>query len=392
METAYKPEVCDLCRSTKYSVLLELKTESALRSDRRIVNCNLEKYVCDKCGLVRNGQSFSSQSLEDYYSDEYRLSEQTDEYFFHTPQGPISRSSLFCDWMFSLSGTPVWQKASRCLEVGAGSGLLLKEVSQRIPNATCEGVELNWDAVDLARQRGIFVHQAAPADLAAEQYDVVYSIAVLEHVPSPTKFLRELRRLLKPGGQLFLCQPTQDVPSYDLFFIDHLHHFAKKHLRRYARKTGFHEQGVWVGHPWMPNFSLHLWQAVESDAEFRWEGLPAHTKCVAASRAIVSDMTHLDRLMARLTKRRRRVAVFGLNEVYSLACAYSNLGNLPVVCGLDDDPDKPEYTALDFPVLKPEDCLALRVQDVLLTMNKVYYDYARQRLEKLGLETHPVLS
>jgi len=27
-----------------------------------------------------------------------------------------------------------------------------------------------------------------------------------------------------------------------------------------------------------------------------------------------------------------------------------------------------------------------------LTMNKVYYDYARQRLEKLGLETHPVLS
>jgi hypothetical protein len=78
--------------------------------------------------------------------------------------------------------------------------------------------------------------------------------------------------------------------------------------------------------------------------------------------------------------------------VYSLACAYSNLGNLRVVCGLDDDPDKPEYTALNFPVLKPEDCLALRVQDVLLTMNKVYYDYARQRLEKLGLETHPVLS
>jgi SAM-dependent methyltransferase len=86
-----------------------------------------------------------------------------------------------------------------------------------MPNATCEGVELNRDAVDLARQRGIFVHQGAPADLAAEQYDVVYSIAVLEHVPSPTKFLRELRRLLKPGGHLFLYQPTQDVPSYDLF-------------------------------------------------------------------------------------------------------------------------------------------------------------------------------
>jgi hypothetical protein len=119
METAYKPEVCDLCHSKKCSVLLELKNERAMRSDRRIVNCNLEKYVCDNCGLVRGGRSSSNQRLEDYYSDEYRLSEETDEYFFHTPQSPISRSSLFCDWMFSSSGTPIWQKARRCLEVGA---------------------------------------------------------------------------------------------------------------------------------------------------------------------------------------------------------------------------------------------------------------------------------
>ena len=96
-------------------------------------------------------------------------------------------------------------------------------------------------------------------------------------------------------------------------------------------------------------------------------------------------------LMSRLTKQQRRVALFGLNEVYWLACAYSDLGDFPVLCGLDDNPDKPEYAALDFPVLKPEDCPALRVQDVLLTMNKVYYDHVRQRLEKLGLETHSVL-
>ena len=392
MESAYIPEVCDLCRSKKYSVLLDLKTRRAMRSDRRVVNSNLQKYACDNCGLVRSGQGFGNQSLEDYYSDEYRLSEQTDEYFFHTLEGPISRSSLFCDWMISSSAVPAWQKARRCLEVGAGSGLLLKELARRFPKAACEGLELNRDAVDRARQKGIVVHQGEPADLASEQYDIVYSIAVLEHVPSPTKFLKDLRRLLKPGGHLFLCQPTQDLPSYDLFFIDHLHHFGTEHLRRYARKTGFQEQGVWVGHRWMPNFSLHLWQAVELHAEFVWEGPPADTKCVPVSRSIVSDMEHLNALMASLTKRQRRVALFGLNEVYSLAYAYSELADFPVVCGLDDDPNKPEYAALNFPVLKPEDCLALRVQDVVLTMNKVYYEYARKRLEKLGLETHPVLS
>jgi hypothetical protein len=40
----------------------------------------------------------------------------------------------------------------------------------------------------------------------------------------------------------------------------------------------------------------------------------------------------------------------------------------------------------------PEDCLSLGVQDVLLTMNKVFYEYAQERLERLGLKAHPVLS
>jgi hypothetical protein len=142
----------------------------------------------------------------------------------------------------------------------------------------------------------------------------------------------------------------------------------------------------------MPNFSLHLWQAVELGAEFVLEGPLAHTKCAAVSRSIVSDMEHLNALMASLTKRQQRVALFGLGEVYSLAYAYSDLSDFPVVCGLDDNPNKAEYAALNFPVLKPEDRLGLRVQDVVLTMNKVYYEYAQKRLEKLGLETHPVLS
>jgi hypothetical protein len=45
MEMPYKSEVCDLCRSKRYSVLIRLKTERAVRSDCRIVNCNVEK-IC----------------------------------------------------------------------------------------------------------------------------------------------------------------------------------------------------------------------------------------------------------------------------------------------------------------------------------------------------------
>jgi hypothetical protein len=109
METAYKPEVCDLCHSKKCSVLLELKNERAMRSDRRIVNCNLEKYVCDNCGLVRGGRSSSNQRLEDYYSDEYRLSEQTDEYLSSGKRTPLSQGATI---MAPLRGPTTFQPKS----------------------------------------------------------------------------------------------------------------------------------------------------------------------------------------------------------------------------------------------------------------------------------------
>jgi hypothetical protein len=63
-----------------------------------------------------------------------------------------------------------------------------------------------------------------------------------------------------------------------------------------------------------------------------------------------------------------------------------------VVCGLEDNPEKAEYATLPFPVIRPEQCLALNVQDVILTMNKVYYDQIQQRLTPLGVSIHPVLS
>jgi 2-polyprenyl-3-methyl-5-hydroxy-6-metoxy-1,4-benzoquinol methylase len=363
-----------------------------MRSDRKVIDCDLEKYVCQHCGLV-HGRGFSnSHKLEGFYSDEYVVSEQFSEYFFYTPDGQCSRSSLFCEWVLSAMGEHRWNQASRCLEVGAGSGLLLQEFRRRFPEKSFEGIELNKAAVARAQEQGLPVHRGEPRNLDAERYDIIYSVAVLEHVASPTEFIRALRRSLRAKGLVFLCQPTQDVPSYDLFFSDHLYHFGTEHLRAYARKTGFRELGLVVGHQWMPNYSLHLWTASEPANGFTWRGSPGFTTCEETARDVLADMARLDKLLAQLSKHHRRVAVFGLNEVYWLASAYSDLGDFPVVCGLEDNPEKAEYATLPFPVIRPEQCLALNVQDVILTMNKVYYDQIQQRLTPLGVSIHPVLS
>jgi SAM-dependent methyltransferase len=300
---------------------------------------------------------------------------------------------MIAEWLVSAAGDEPWQDARHCLEVGAGAGHLLEQMARRHPQVSFEGLEPGEEAASLARRKGLAVRRGGIEAPSSRTEDVIYSVAVIEHVPSPTSFLRSVRERLRSGGWLLLCQPTQDVSSYDVLFVDHLHHFGTAHLAAYARKCGFEERHVVVGHPWMPNFSFHAWRATETPAPARvWEGSPASMTCGRTVKAVLADMAALDANLGRLAAAGRRVAAFGLNEVYALARAYSSLGEFPLVCGFDDSPTRPEYGGLPFPVVVPERGAELGVQDAILSMNRVYYPRALSRLESLGIVGHPVLS
>jgi SAM-dependent methyltransferase len=374
--------ICDLCGSASATVLLDRPTGPALRSDRVPVPERLRKVRCTCCGLVR-GTRVGAAGV---YEDEYAVADP--DYVFHTPRGPVRRSAAFADWLVSLCGAHRWAHAARVLEVGAGAGAVLGALADRFPDGRFEGVELSRRSVAEARRLGRDVRAGGPEDASAGTFDLVYSIAVLEHVPSPTEFLAALRRRLRPGGLLVLSQPTQDVPGYDVFFVDHLHHFSTPHVRAYARKGGFRELGFVVGHEWMPNFSAHLFQAEDVKGDPVWCGPPA-AGCERAAE-VSADLARLDVTLSQLGD--RRVAVFGLNEVYALARAYSALGRFPIHCGLADRPDDPIHGRHPFPVVAPEAAPGLGVRDVVLAVNTVYYPQLRARLGSLGVAVHPVLS
>lgn len=379
---------CDLCGHPEAESLIRLGTGRAMRSDRVVVAADLDKSRCCCCGLVRSTTLPDDTTLRSYYGDEYTVA--ASDYVFWTADGPLLRSEIFCSWLSEAMGVFRWEKAKRCLEVGAGAGALMEQFVRRFPHLTVEGVELGPEA-KVARERGFTVRQSPVEEEPEGQFDIVYCIAVLEHVRSPSAFLAELRKRLRPGGLLYLSQPTQDVPSYDLFFVDHLYHFGTDHLRAYARKCGFRELGFVVGHRLMPNFSLHLWQAEDLADDFAWHGPPGRTDCAAAAQRISNDLHRLDETLADLQRRGRVVATFGLNEVFGLARAYSNLGTYPLCCGLSDDPAAGP-AGLSFPVLRPEACSDHGVEDVLLTVNAIYYPQLIRRLTPLGVAVHPVLT
>jgi ubiquinone/menaquinone biosynthesis C-methylase UbiE len=63
---------------------------------------------------------------------------------------------------------------------------------------------------------------------ADESFDLVVSCETIEHLPDPWAALREMYRVTRPGGQLFLTTPNYSnlMGLYDLYAK--VHHPARK--------------------------------------------------------------------------------------------------------------------------------------------------------------------
>lgn len=104
------------------------------------------------------------------------------------------------------------------LEVGSGLGILTAEVAKRVPRGEAFGVEYSQE--QLARAAGTlpnlhFLHgDAHHLPFEDSRFDIVYCRYVLEHVADPPQVLREMHRVLKPGGKMFAQE--NDVRMFTL--------------------------------------------------------------------------------------------------------------------------------------------------------------------------------
>jgi ubiquinone/menaquinone biosynthesis C-methylase UbiE len=86
------------------------------------------------------------------------------------------------------------------LEIGCGTGLILDRVSRFARRA--RGIDLSGGMLAKAVSRGLSVVQASATELpiATASVDVAYSFKVLAHIPDIAGALREMARVVRPGG------------------------------------------------------------------------------------------------------------------------------------------------------------------------------------------------
>ncbi|WP_458011147.1 methyltransferase domain-containing protein [Candidatus Solincola sp.] len=137
-----------------------------------------------------------------------------------------------------LDGLPLGE-GRRVLDVGCGTGGNFPFLSRY---GEVEGCDYSEEAVRFCRLRGIApVREASIYDLPYPDasFDLVTCLDVLEHLRLDLPALRELERVLKPGGHLLLTIPGRPELYSDFDCLaGHLRRYTREEAKRLLRATG----------------------------------------------------------------------------------------------------------------------------------------------------------
>jgi glycosyltransferase involved in cell wall biosynthesis len=222
-----------------------------LHAGGRIVEIPIPTYYGDEICYV-NGIKYARDVVLDVL--EYRLAARgfgtcawvpkPDEYAFK--EHDSSSHALILDMASSLH-------PSRILDLGCSGGLLAEKLRGTghyvvgVDHIEVPGVRDRVDRLVIAD-----LAHGIPED-AGGGYDLVIAGDVIEHVPQPIDLLRDIRRVLRPGGQVLLSVPNfshwypRTRVALGAFGYDrrgilddtHLRFFTRRSLRRLVRATGF---------------------------------------------------------------------------------------------------------------------------------------------------------
>ena len=134
----------------------------------------------------------------------------------------------------------VTDRRPRILDVGCGTGANLEMLANF---GDAEGVDVSTEALSFCKQRGlqsVRLGEAEKLPYPDQSFDLVTGLDVVEHLDDDLAGLREMRRVLKPGGRALLFVPAfmflwgvQDDVS------NHRRRYTMKQLKETVRKAGF---------------------------------------------------------------------------------------------------------------------------------------------------------
>lgn len=144
--------------------------------------------------------------------------------------------------------SPLLRPGMRVLEIGCAEGSLGAMVCRSVP-VHYSGIELSEDATAAAKILDRVVRSPA-ATLASEEFDLLLSFHVLEHIEDIAGEISHWRLLLADSGKLIIEVPNQ--AGHPLLDRDpnqeHLHHFTPASIAALLHHANFEIDRIESGH------------------------------------------------------------------------------------------------------------------------------------------------
>lgn len=181
---------CNLCQHDSTRLFLATSVDTLVR--------------CRRCSLVYVDPRPLAEEAD--YEEEFFLHEYKDVYGldYIADRDNITRLARR-----RLEAIERYRQGGKLLDVGCAAGFLLDEARRR--GWEPRGVEISRFASEYARQEqglDVFTGPLEAAKFRDAEFDVVVLYFVLEHLRHPLALLREICRILKPGGLLSVAVPN----------------------------------------------------------------------------------------------------------------------------------------------------------------------------------------
>lgn len=201
---------------------------------------NFSVVKCLSCGLVYTSPVVANEDLFRFFYD--------DDYLCYATSGSADaiRETYLCKSRFK-EFQKILPEGGRYLDVGCAHGYFL-DYLQKNTDWEAFGCEPNEKMAEIAAAKGLQVKASTLESAGYEDnfFDMVYMSHVLEHVPDPAATVREVYRILKPGGIFLTENPDFDSPLRPVFgkhwwgyhLPRHLTHFTHESIRAMIESSG----------------------------------------------------------------------------------------------------------------------------------------------------------
>ncbi len=127
---------------------------------------------------------------------------------------------------------------SNVLELGCGTGLFTRIIYERT-KATINAIDISEELIYIAKEKYDFakfsIMNAEYLNFDSNQFDVVFGSSVLHHLNYRIA-LKEVYRVLKPGGRMIFAEPNMLNPH---IFLQKKFPFLKRHFGDCPHETAF---------------------------------------------------------------------------------------------------------------------------------------------------------